>query len=289
MLPRLQDGPLERMQALYLTGETTIIACRDDPRFSFMLFIPESAWDEPDRELDLLVSVHGTMRLQSHYRDAFSGFGRFNNCVVLAPLFPVGVRGDMEASGYKYMIEHDIRYDAVLLSMVEQAGELIKRKFEKFMLFGFSGGGHFTHRFLYLHPDRLKAVSIGAPGSVTLLDETMDWWPGIRNFKNIFGRDINFEALKDVKVHMSVGSLDTEVWEITIPESSPKFITGANSAGKNRNDRLHTLRESMEARGVAVWHDTAPGVPHDMRGVFPYVERFFTDVLKDGLPTPGAR
>ncbi|WP_323779416.1 hypothetical protein [Leisingera sp.] len=148
MLPRLQDSPQERARALYLTGETTIIACRQDPRFSFMLYIPESAWREPERALDLLVSVHGTMRLQSLYRDSFSGFGRFNNCVILAPLFPVGVRGDMEAGGYKYMVEHEIRYDEVLLAMVAQAGELINRSFEKFMLFGFSGGGHFTHRFL---------------------------------------------------------------------------------------------------------------------------------------------
>lgn len=289
MLPRVGDGPKERLRSLYLTGETTIIACKADPRFCYTLYIPESAWDEPDQELDLLVSVHGTMRLQSLYRDAFSGFGRFNNCMILAPLFPVGVRGDMEAGGYKYMVEGEIRYDEVLLAMVREAGDLIGRSFEKFMVFGFSGGGHFTHRFLYLHPDRLKAVSIGAPGSVTLLDETVDWWPGIRNFSEVFGRGIDFEALKRVKVHMSVGALDTEDWEITFPEDSPKYIPGANSAGKNRNDRLHRLRETMEVRGVDVWHDTVPGVAHDARGVFPYVERFFSDVLKGRLPAPGAR
>ncbi|MDK3020777.1 alpha/beta hydrolase [Pseudodonghicola flavimaris] len=289
MLPRVGDSPKDRFRSLYLTGETTIIACKADPRFSYTLYIPESAWDAPERELDLLVAVHGTMRLQSLYRDAFAGFGRFNNCVILAPLFPVGVRGDMESGGYKYMVEGDIRYDEVLLAMVKEAGDLISRSFGKFMLFGFSGGGHFTHRFLYLHPDRLKAVSIGAPGSVTLLDETMDWWPGIRNFEQVFGRGIDFAALKQIKVHMSVGALDTESWEITFPEDSPKYIPGANSAGKNRNDRLHSLRQTMEARGVEVWHDIAPGVPHDMRGVFPYVERFFTDVLTDRLPAPGVR
>ncbi len=289
MLPRLNDNREQRTRTLYLTGNTTILACKHDPRFSFMLYIPESAWDEPDRQLDLLVAVHGTMRLQSEYRNAFSSFGKYNNCVILAPLFPVGVAGDLNANGYKYMLEGDIRYDDVLLAMVTQAGELIKRQFEKFMLFGFSGGGHFTHRFLYLHPDRLKAVSIGAPGSVTLLDETMDWWPGVRDFRNIFGHGIDFDALKQVKVHMSVGAADTEEWEITFPEDGPDVIPGANSAGKNRNERLDTLRESLQARGIDVWHDVAPGVPHDMRGVFPYVERFFNDVLRDRLPEPGKR
>ncbi|WP_158970029.1 alpha/beta fold hydrolase [Chachezhania sediminis] len=289
MLPRVGDSPQDRLRSLYLTGETTIIACKADPRFSYTLYIPESAWDEPDRDLDMLVAVHGTMRLQSLYRDAFSGFGRFNNCVILAPLFPVGVRGDMESGGYKYIIEGEIRYDEVLLAMVEEAGALLKRSFEKFMLFGFSGGGHFTHRFLYLHPERLKAASVGAPGSVTLLDETMDWWPGIRNFADVFGRGIDFDALKQVKVHLSVGAQDLESWEITFPEDSPRFIPGANSAGKDRNERLHSLRQSLQSRGVDVWHDIAPGVPHDMRGVFPYVERFFTDVLTDRLPAPGVR
>ncbi|UYV36752.1 alpha/beta hydrolase [Rhodobacteraceae bacterium D3-12] len=289
MLPRVNDNREQRTRALYLTGNTTILACKHDPRFSIMLYIPESAWDEPDRPLDLLVAVHGTMRLQSEYRNAFSSFGKYNNCVILAPLFPVGVLGDLNAGGYKYMIEGDIRYDEVLLAMVDQAGELMKRQFEKFMLFGFSGGGHFTHRFLYLHPERLRAVSIGAPGSVTLLDETMDWWPGIRNFESVFGRGINFDALKQVKVHMSVGAADTEEWEITFPEDGPNVIPGANSAGKNRNQRLDTLRESLQARGVDVWHDVAPGVPHDMRGVFPYIERFFIDVLQNRLSEPGKR
>ncbi|MBK0329756.1 alpha/beta hydrolase [Rhodobacteraceae bacterium F11138] len=287
MLPRLNDSPDQRMRTLYLTGETTIVACHADPRFSFMLYVPPSAWDEPDRPLDLLVAVHGTMRLQSEYRNAFSAFGRFNNCVILAPLFPVGVLGDLNASGYKYMIEGDIRYDEVLLAMVDQAGTLLKREFGQFMLFGFSGGGHFTHRFLYLHPDRLRAVSVGAPGSVTLLDETMDWWPGIRDFDRVFGRGIDFDALKRVKVHLSVGAADLEEWEITFPEDGPDAIPGANSAGRNRNERLDALRETLTARGVEVWHDVAPGVPHDMRGVFPYIEGFFTDLLKDRLRTPG--
>ena len=44
--------------------------------------------------------------------------------------------------------------------------------------FGFSGGAQFAHRFLYIHPGRLRAVSLGAPGLVTMLDETRAWWVG---------------------------------------------------------------------------------------------------------------
>ena len=37
--------------------------------------------------------------------------------------------------------------------------------FQRFALFGYSGGGHFVHRFFMLHPQRLWALSIGAPAA----------------------------------------------------------------------------------------------------------------------------
>src|SRR5690606_36431149 len=52
---------------------------------------------------------------------SFSSFGKWHHCIILVPLFPIGVCGDDYRDGYKDMAEKDIRYDQVLLHMVEEA------------------------------------------------------------------------------------------------------------------------------------------------------------------------
>ncbi|MES0884913.1 alpha/beta hydrolase [Roseibium sp. SCP14] len=279
MLPFVSEDPTERRAGLYDTGKTTLYACKADPRFSYGLYVPPDMATREDQP-NLIVSVHGTLRKQTSYRDAFSEFGRYNNCVVLAPLFPVGVRGDDAADGYKYLLEGEIRYDLVLLEMVEEVERRLRRAFPKFMMFGFSGGGHFTHRFLYLHPERLKAVSIGAPGSVTLLDDTKDWWVGIRDVREKFGKDINFTALGNVKAHCVVGHADRETWEITHKPGGPHYMEGANDAGSNRIERAQSLIASLSEHGMDTRLDLAPGISHSMSGIVPFAQDFFLDVLR---------
>jgi pimeloyl-ACP methyl ester carboxylesterase len=224
--------------------------------------------------------VHGTGRTQHAYRDAFAEFGRYNNFVVLAPLFPVGPLGDGEADGYKYILEGDIRYDLVLLAMVAEVEAMLGCRFPPFLMFGFSGGGHFTHRFMILHPERLHAASIGAPGSLTLLDRDRDWWVGVRNIRSLFGRDLDLAALARVRVHLVVGEADLETWEIRHEPGDPRYMEGANDAGATRVERNNSLRASLEAHGVAVTQNIVPGVAHSMTGVLPYTIDFFRGVLR---------
>ena len=93
--------------------------------------------------------------------------------------------------------EGDVRYDHILLAMVEEVAEHYGLRFDRFALFGYSGGGHFAHRFLMLQPHKLWGVSIGAPGSVTLLDPARDWWVGTRNFAELFGQGHSVMAVGD--------------------------------------------------------------------------------------------
>lgn len=272
-------GKVDRGQQIYDRGHTTVVASRKDPRFSYCLYVPPTLGQgEPP---DLVVAMHGTGRAFMTYRDAFAEFGRWNNCIILCPLFPVGVLGDGNRDGFKYMQEADIRYDHVLLSIVEEVGERYGIDVARFALFGYSGGGHFTHRFLMLHPDRLWAASVGAPGSVTLLDPTRDWWVGTRNVKERFGIDIDVTAMARVPVQMIVGAADLETWEITHREGGRHWMPGANDAGRTRPERLDSLRRSFEAKGIKVRFDLVPNVPHDGNRVVKHVQTFFADVLKD--------
>ena len=259
-------------------GPTCVIAARSDPRFSYCLYVPTTP--ERSREtLELVVAVHGSARFFTRYRDAFAAFCRWNRCIVLCPLFPAGVKGDRNPHGYKYLREAEIRYDAVLLAMVDEVREHYSIAAEKFALFGYSGGAHFAHRFFMLHAQRLWALSIGAPGAVTLLDPTQDWWVGVRNFRAVFGVDPDIEAMRRVPVQMIVGSADIETWEITQREDDPYWMEGANAAGRTRRDRLESLRRSYESAGIAVRFDVLANVAHDALGCIPAAEEFLAEVL----------
>ena len=264
--------------ALYDLGATPVFACKTDPRFSYCLYVPKT-FAQHRHPPELVVAMHGTGRGFTGYRDAFEAFGRWNNCIILAPLFPIGVLGDDNRDGFKYMREGAIRYDAILLAMVAEVEARYGQHFPRFGLFGYSGGGHFVHRFLMLQPQRLWACSIGAPGSVTLLDPNRDWWVGTRNMVELFGAGPDIAAIKPVAVQMIVGAADLETWEITHRPGGRNWMHDANHAGKTRPERLSSLRDSFEQAGVSVRFDLVPNMAHDGLRAIPRVEDFFADVL----------
>lgn len=267
-----------RARAIYDLGPTAIFACKADPRFHYCLYVPPSVGQ--GRKVELLVAVHGTGRTSFlDFRDGFAEFGRWNDVAILCPIFPIGVRGDGARSGYKYMAEGDIRYDEVLLAMVEEVAGKYGQDWSRFAIFGFSGGGHFSHRFAILHPGRLWAASIGSPGSVTLLDPARDWWVGIRDLKQRFGVELDTEALARIPMQVIVGDADLETWEITHKPGSTYWMEGANDAGATRPERARALAESFRAAGVQVQLDVVPGVSHDRMKVLGRVQDFLAGVL----------
>lgn len=243
-----------------------------DPRLSWCMHLPP-ALAEGAGEVRLLVAVHGSARGCMAYRDAFADFADRNRYVVLAPLFPVGVLGDGNPDGYKYLAEGDIRYDDALLGMVAELEQLLGLDFATFDLFGFSGGGHFAHRFYYLHPERLNAVVVGAPGGVTLLDDTQDFWLGTRDVSARFGRTIDIDALRRVRSALLVGENDTEPF--VYPPEYGSHIAGMEKLGRNRLERNATLYRNWRDHGVPTERLIVPGIAHAGLRAVPGAQTFF--------------
>ncbi|ETF00514.1 hydrolase [Advenella kashmirensis W13003] len=268
----------ERARAIYDMENSTIFASRKDPRFSYCTYAPARKHAEGQQPA-LVVVMHGTGRAFTEYRDAFADFAHWNNCIILCPLFPAGILGDGNRDGFKQLVEDNIRYDHILLDMVEEVGNKFDCDFRRFALFGYSGGGQFANRFCLLHPQRLWAVSIGAPGSVTLLDTNSDWWIGVKGMQEKFGISPDFETLKKLPVHMIVGKADLETWEITHREGGKFYMPGANKAGATRPERIATLRKSFQDAGVKVHLDLVDNVAHNGLACVRQVQDFFADVL----------
>ncbi|HEY4250262.1 MAG TPA: alpha/beta hydrolase [Roseomonas sp.] len=267
-----------RARALYDLGKTSIFASKADPRFHYTLYVPPAVGK--GAKVELLVAVHGSSRTSFlEFRDGFAEFGRWNNVAILCPVFPTGVLGDDASSGYKYMQEGDIRYDKVLLAMVGEVAAKYRQDWSRFAMFGFSGGGHFTHRFAILHPEKLWAACIGSPGSVTLLDPDRDWWVGIRDLEARFGIRFDQAALARLPVQMLVGDADLETWEITHKPGGRYWMEGANDAGQTRPERIRALAASFEKAGVKVQLELVPGMAHDRMKVLGRVQDFLAGVL----------
>ena len=265
--------------SFYDFGRTTTYAARCDQRFHYCAYVPEDYDEQGSKRYALAVIVHGTERSMAAYRDRFMDFGEANDCIVLAPLFPAGITEPYELSSYKMLRAGTLHYDQVLLSMVEEIAERYRLDGDRFLMHGFSGGGHFAHRFFYLHPERLRAVSIGAPGVVTLLDEQRDFWVGVRDFATRFDKDLRLDAMREVPVQMVIGGEDRETWEITIKPGDPWWMEGADLAGADRQERMLSLKTSFERHGIAVRHDVVPGVAHEGYALLDPVKSFFAEAL----------
>lgn len=285
---------MRREDEFYLFGRSTYYASLADQRFSYCLYVPEAAARAAiaeGRRLPLAVIVHGTDRTVELYRDVFAPFADATGTILLLPLFPAGMVEPDDLHGYKYLAAHGIRYDLVLLAMIEEAAERVPIDGDRFLLTGFSGGGHFTHRFLYAHPERLAAAAIGAPGIVTLLDAGLPWPAGVGGAEDLLGRAVDAAAVARVPIQIAVGGDDTETWEIGATEADPFFIRGVNDVGIDRQTRARALGASLTSAGAIVRHDVVPGAAHDAVLVFPVVREFLAEVAsvpRAGLPDGGS-
>jgi poly(3-hydroxybutyrate) depolymerase len=254
----------------YHSGPTAFFASQRDQRFSYCLYVP-GVHRTAAKPLPLTVVVHGTQRMAERYRDAYRGFAEENGTVVLAPLFPAGIGEPGDLHGFKRLAFRGVRFDRVLLDIVDEVAQRCRVDATRFALHGFSGGGQFVHRFAYLHAPRLSALSIGAPGRVTRIDPRVPWWPGTAGLRERFGTDLDLDALRAVPVQMIVGAEDTETWEIAEPD--------VDAGGDTRVARLTSLRDNFEAHGIGVRFDVVPGLAHGGLQLQPVVQDFFAGVL----------
>lgn len=254
-------------------------ACRLDQRFSYYMYLPKGFHPVKKPADHLLVVIHGTFRDAQNTRDSFISFAEETNTVVLAPLFPTGIIDPEDLHNYKFIKYHDIRFDHVVLDMIDEVAETFHLPKEKVMMYGFSGGGQFVHRFLYLHPDRLSTVVIGSPGRVTYLDVEEDWYAGIRDFEQQFGKPLDFEALKQPKVLLFVGGNDTESIDMSDDASNS---AAADKFGSNRLERLEALYKNYQDHGMDVTFRIVSGVSHEEDKVTAVAADFFKQSLKEG-------
>lgn len=254
-------------------GRLPFQACPSEPRCSYCLYVPE----QPARAV--CAYVHGTERDAASYREALIPFAEACGCIILTPLFPAGIIEPDDVDNYKNIRFHDIRFDHLLLAMVDEVVQQYGLTERRFLLGGFSGGAQFAHRFYYLHPQRLLALSAAAPGRVTLPDEQLNWWLGVRDLPEQFGQPLQLDALRRVPVQLVIGADDTE--DFMLDQTSPYWMPGVEHIGHTRIKRLRCLYASLTARGVDATLEIVPDTTHEAAPLIVRAAAFFANRLKE--------
>ncbi|CAI7657431.1 unnamed protein product [Penicillium pancosmium] len=211
----ITDVPKKFLKACFMVGHVPLRALACDPRVSYALYIPPTRYDaDPNPiKLPLLVWVHGTGRKwNTHYEDEMVSLADRMPCAILAPLFPAGLDGPNDLDSYKMLHSSSLRSDQALLGILDEVAVRWPGIWtDKIFVLGFSGGGQFAHRFLYLYPERLAGLSVGAPGRITALDFSKNWPEGIANTKELFDLDVVPGNIRKVPIQLVVGSEDNKV------------------------------------------------------------------------------
>jgi pimeloyl-ACP methyl ester carboxylesterase len=265
-------------------GRSPFYAAPGYARFSYCIYVPRQRREHP---APLIVAMHGSDRRPEVIRTLHAPLCDRTGAVVLTPLFPIGAVSPDDEPGYKICAFRGMRYDLALLAMIADAAKRVSLAIDRFMMTGFSGGAQFVQRFMMLHPRRLDAVSIGAPGYVSLLDDSLPWWAGTEGFAATFGHPPDIKAMGAVNIQLVIGMKDTTLEHIEVPQGDPRLMDAVEQSGRTRIARMRTLEANLRAAGCDPRLDWVPGAGHAVREIFPAVETFLESRL--GVINPAER
>ena len=181
--------------------QSRVLASDADQRY--LLYVPKSA----NAYAPVLVTVHGISRNAREHVQAFVSLAERDGVVVVAPFFSERRYRDYQRLGRR---GHGRRADKMLGRILTDVGQLTAANTGRVLLFGYSGGAQFAHRYTMLYPERIASTVIAAAGWYTFPDQTLDYPYGIGSVSELPG--LAFEPDRFLRVPMSVlvGEHDVE-------------------------------------------------------------------------------
>ncbi len=153
----------------------------------------------------LVISVHGIARNAAAHAYRLMEEAERYGLVVVAPLFSKERYGQ-----YQQLFDPKLgaRSDLALLDIMDAAERLTSADASKVLLFGYSGGAQFAHRFAMANPNRVVSAVLAAAGWYTFPIASVPYPYGLETGSSELTFDA--ESILRVRYHVMVGELDTE-------------------------------------------------------------------------------
>lgn len=226
------------------------LAC--NPRTRYLRFMPR----EPDAARPPLVCVHGISRHARDHLEAFVPWAEQTGTQLLAPLYD-----RRRYRGYQRLRSSNRHLDAAgaLDAILEEAvGD------RRCLLYGFSGGAQFAHRYALVRPERVAALALAAAGWYTFPSFAASFPYGLAAGRLPSSLSIRYGAFLRLPKCVLVGDRDVE--------RDPSLRSNRRLDSEQGDNRLARAtawaeavnREARKRPGAADCHlEVMPGVGHD--------------------------
>lgn len=155
-----------------LRGKIQMRHVAGDPDLRYCFFVSKKITSG----LPLFIAVHGIRRGVVSQAGQFAPFINQIGGVLVAPLFQKKRFPDYQRLG---RLGRGERADMALKRIVADLSRTLDLHFSEVVMFGYSGGGQFVHRYAMANPRQVKRVAVAAPGWFTFPDMAQPFPRGI--------------------------------------------------------------------------------------------------------------
>ncbi|MGI6655830.1 MAG: hypothetical protein ACOX5Z_03190 [Desulfobulbus sp.] len=255
-------------------GKILSILLSSDTRQRYYLYLPQNSW----RPTTILVAVHGINRKAKEHVRGFIDFAERHGIAVLAPLFPKKRFPEYQRLGVG---KRGLRSDIVLQKILEEVADTFAVDTSRPLMFGYSGGGQFVHRYIMAYPKRVRRAVVAASGWYTLPDFGSRFPYGIGGTGTINGRGFDPADFLKVPVCVVVGDKDIRRDPALRKEKRLDTLQGRNRLERGRNWVAAMKRQAdLYSVGGTFSFISLPECGHSFldcmeRGMGEIVEQFF--------------
>lgn len=143
-------------------------------QMDYIAYIPK---ERPD-ETKIIYTIHGISRNALEHINGFISLAERYGAVIIAPLFPKINYPRYQQLGTSV---NQARADMAFNTVLQDVNEWLNIPTAPILMFGFSGGGQFTHRYAMFYPKRVAKMVLAAPGWYSFPDPEQKYPYGIKS------------------------------------------------------------------------------------------------------------
>jgi hypothetical protein len=273
---------------LYLPKETPL------NKKTFLLVEPNNTGKLSDS-----IEVHENYAVElASVSSVGNGVSRILKIPFLVPIFP---RPASQPLMYTHALDRDVmlektsgleRLDLQLLAMIQDAKTVLAGMGilteSKVFMSGFSASATFTNRFSFIHPESIAALAIGGFNGELMfpLNEingiALNYPIGIHDFRDLFGKNFDFETYKKIPQFIYMGKLDDNdavQYDDAYSEEERQIIN--NNIGSSVQTRYLKCQEIYRENNIAPVFTTYEDIGHWTTSDMNWnVIRFFAKQMK---------